>query len=105
MLRGIEKGGCGELPPSGSAKGTVVSSGPTSRAIDAPNGVRAGAGCFVVSAGLAMLVLRCAPSSLNYFPIQHGHGADTGLPTKEAPLLSGAQGIDIVQEFGCGDRI
>jgi hypothetical protein len=54
------------MAPSGSAKVAHLSSGPTSRATDAPNGVRVGAGCFVVSAGLAMLVLRCAPSSPNY---------------------------------------
>lgn len=57
MLRGIEKGGCGELPPSGSAKGTVVSSGPTSRAIDAPSVVRVGAGLLLGPVGPAALLV------------------------------------------------
>ena len=87
-IGGLEKGGGGELPPSGLAKGGGMSSGPTSRAIDAPNGVRVGAGCLVMSVGSGPVWLRWCVCALNYLHHQHGHGADTPEPMRKAPRLS-----------------
>ncbi len=57
-LWGIEKAECGELRTSKLATGGVSPSGPTSREIDASNGVGAGASGFAMSVGWVRLIQR-----------------------------------------------
>lgn len=42
---------------------------------------------------------------LSATPLTCFHGASTGLWTCESPAVGGAQGVDYMLEFGCGDRL
>ena len=71
------------MAPSGFGLVGELSSGPTFRAKDAPNEVRVGAGCCVVSVGLGAVALRCwtcravAAALLLVCRISFGSKADT----------------------------